>query len=447
MTYSYDGKKFYSSPSGTVFSGQTVCIRWNGTYWLAVGTGTNNIAWSGDGINWRADNGPTSSNLNGLCWGNNIWVAGDKLYGYLNYSYDGITWTQSTYSTGFLNGGIEYGGSLFVSTGGSFYGTINTMAYSIDGINWTGTGNALFPNYAYNVAYNGRVWVVAGDTTLYNGSEYIYYPADGAGSVTLAYSYDGKTWTAGTSTTSIFTGLGVDVKWNGQYFVAIGQRGGSSSATPFTIAYSIDGINWSGVYGSTDLITSPQSLTWNGTYWLVYGYGANLLVYATDPSGTWTASTDSDILASSSGNCIASRRVTSFPSKSGISFAANQSAFGAASGAIVTANSLQFRMNPVSGSVFPQVRGNSATPNINWSGTASINSLGATALAFSNGGTALSSSTWTNFFSTNMGSGGDSAIINIQDQTNSFAYRATYIRGTASDASGGSASIIIERIL
>jgi len=125
-----------------------------------------------------------------------------------------------------------------------------------------------------------------------------------------------------------------------------------------------------------------------------------------------------------------------------------QSAFGATSGTIVTANNLQFRFNPTPGSVWPQVRGNSATPTINWSGTASINSLGSTALAFSNGGTTLSSSTWTNFFSSNnMSSGGDSAIINIQDQTNSFAYRATCIRGTASDASGGSGSIIVERLL
>jgi hypothetical protein len=121
------------------------------------------------------------------------------------------------------------------------------------------------------------------------------------------------------------------------------------------------------------------------------------------------------------------------------------SAFGDASGTLVTVENLQFRMNPVSGSVWPQVRGNSSTPVINYSGIAILNSIGST--GFSNGSTTLSTTTWTNFLSDNMTSGGDSAIINIQDQTNSFVYRATFIRGIATDISGGSGTIIIEKLL
>ena len=82
---------------------------------------------------------------------------------------------------------------------------------------------------------------------------------------------------------------------------------------------------------------------------------------------------------------------------------------------------------------------------INYSGIAILNSIGST--GFSNGSTTLSNSSWTSFLSDNMSSGGDSAVINIQDQTNSFIYRATFIRGTVPDGSGGSGSIIIEQLL
>ena len=120
------------------------------------------------------------------------------------------------------------------------------------------------------------------------------------------------------------------------------------------------------------------------------------------------------------------------------------SGFNAASPTIVTADALQFQLNPSSGNVYPQVRGNSATPVINFSVFASLS--GQTyALVFTNGGTTLSASTWTSFFTTNMGSGGDSAIINVQDTTNSRIYRVTFCLGSASG--NGSGTIFVERLI
>ena len=114
-----------------------------------------------------------------------------------------------------------------------------------------------------------------------------------------------------------------------------------------------------------------------------------------------------------------------------------------AAGTIVTADTLQFQFNPSAGSIYPQVRGNGATPVINYSGFASLS--GQSAIVFNSGGTTLSATSWTSFFTTNMGSGGDSTIINVQETTNSRIYRVTYCRGTLTG--NGSGTIFVERLL
>ncbi len=57
---------------------------------------------------------------------------------------------------------------------------INRLAYSYDGINWTGLGTIIF-NFALCAAWNGTMWVAGG--------------AGSGGGNTLAYSYDGINWT------------------------------------------------------------------------------------------------------------------------------------------------------------------------------------------------------------------------------------------------------------
>ena len=62
----------------------------------------------------------------------------------------------------------------------------NTLAYSNNGIEWTGIGNSIFTNECDAVAWNGTLWV-----------------AGGGGTNTLAYSNNGIEWTGIGS--SIFT--------------------------------------------------------------------------------------------------------------------------------------------------------------------------------------------------------------------------------------------------
>ena len=148
------------------------------------------------------------------------------------------------------------GNSRFVAMG---YGT-NTIAYSADGITWTGIGTSIFSTYGLGVAWNGTRFVAVGQ-----------------GTNTIAYSADGITWTG--IGTSIFSTYGFGVAWNGTRFVAVGA--GTNS-----IAYSADGITWTGI-GTSIFSTQGTGVAWNGTRFVAVGQGTNSIAYSSDGI-TWT---------------------------------------------------------------------------------------------------------------------------------------------------------------
>jgi alpha-tubulin suppressor-like RCC1 family protein len=95
------------------------------------------------------------------------------------YSYDGITWFglgTSIFSTQGLGIGYSQQQSRWVAVG---FGNSNSIAYSSNGINWIGLGKSIF-NYGFDVAYSVQLsrWV-----------------AVGYGNNTIAYSSDGINWT------------------------------------------------------------------------------------------------------------------------------------------------------------------------------------------------------------------------------------------------------------
>jgi len=56
---------------------------------------------------------------------------------------------------------------MWVATGA---GTANTLAYSSDGIHWTGLGKTIFSGgsgFGYGVAWNGVMWVFLGEFWVY----------------------------------------------------------------------------------------------------------------------------------------------------------------------------------------------------------------------------------------------------------------------------------------
>ena len=108
---------------------------------------------------------------------------------------------------------------------------IGGIFYSYDALNWynSTTGTALINNTAApqfgKVVWNGNMWVAVG-----NGQNY-----------TIAYSSDGITWTgvAGSKTLFNASGGAMDIVWDGSKFVVVG----ANNAKAFTVNSS-DGINW-----------------------------------------------------------------------------------------------------------------------------------------------------------------------------------------------------------
>ena len=161
--------------------------------------------------------------------------------------------------------------SRWIAVGG---GGTNSLAYSADGITWTGIpgphtiGNA--------IAWNGIRWVSVGTGGVY----------------AIAYSSDGIKWTGIPVSANTFTTSGRGVAWNGVLWVAVG--GGTNS-----IAYSPDGINWAGIAssGTTNFATNGSGIAWNGIRWVAVGTGTNSIAYSPDGIN-WTP------IASSSANFV-----------------------------------------------------------------------------------------------------------------------------------------------
>jgi hypothetical protein len=228
---------------------------------IAVGQGTNSFAYSLDGIKWvGVENSIFSSSSNGVAWNGKMWVAvGSGVGGYrIANSYDGITWKNvaSTFSSGM---GVAWNGKIWVAVGSGS----NTIAWSADGITWTGLGNSIFSNWGFGIAWNRKMWV-----------------AVGSGTNTIAYSYDGSmNWTpVSNSSTSIFTTVGKAVAWNGIMWVAVGQ--GSNS-----IAWSADGISWNGL--GNPAFSIGHGVAWNGKRWVAVGQGSNSIAWS-DNGTYWT---------------------------------------------------------------------------------------------------------------------------------------------------------------
>ena len=281
--------------------------------WVAVGQGTNRLAYSNDGITWIPSangNSILTNNINGggVAYNGSRWVAAGQGIESLAYSNDGITWSGSTngFSLSQIGYSVAWNGSLFVAGMNANQG--NTLVYSSDGITWTGVGNPLLLSNARCVASAGAGFVAGGNGTnrlgyspdginwfpsangnvvcddgkalAYNGSLYVF--GGGASINSLGYSTDGITWSASTNGNSIFTGQVTGLAWNGSLWVAGGQ--GTNS-----LAYSNDGITWSASTNGNSVIQTVYSVAWNGSLFVAGGQGINRLVYSIDGI-TWTAS-------------------------------------------------------------------------------------------------------------------------------------------------------------
>jgi hypothetical protein len=297
IAHSYDGIAWSSVVSP--FTTRGLCVEWNGGQWVAGGVGTYEVAYSSNGINWTGVS--LTSPITSITHTDQVWV-GTTSAGDILKSTNGITW--STASTGaFSSGGTSIasfripsfteflcttspsipfkysmGRKRWINVVSIISGQVNsyawngrrwlaglsggddTLAYSDDGVNWTGLGKFVFTTECFQIAWNGYRWI-----------------AVGTGTNTLATSVDGLTWTG--LGTSIFSTQGRGVAVGGGKVVATGT--GTN-----TLAYSYDGTTWTGI--ASPLITAGRKLVYSGTRWVAGGTGANTLIYS-DNGISWTA--------------------------------------------------------------------------------------------------------------------------------------------------------------
>jgi hypothetical protein len=269
ISISSDGQTWSTRNIGS--NGPVRGLAWSGTNWVIVTAPddpitVSGILYSSDGVTWTASASGLLYSYTGVVW-NGISYVASALFGNIQYSYDGANWSSFSTTCGTnVVWTTPDQGSVHIQSpvilGGA--GTYNTMAYSVDGINYVGLGKGVFSQACHAVSWNGYMWVAGGE---------------GADN-TLAYSYDGKLWHG--LGTSVFSGGCYGVKSNGYTWLALGY--GTN-----TMAVSKDGKTWTGL-GASVFDASGLSADWNGDAWVAAGKGSvNTMAYSTDPDAlSWT---------------------------------------------------------------------------------------------------------------------------------------------------------------
>ena len=205
IIYSNDGLNWVIPAQGVtaggIFTTGAYGICWDGTNFWVVGQGTNTLASSPDGIIWTtygqaADGGalhsPFSTAGYGIAYNGSQYVAMGIGGMTMAYSSNGTTWTACA-SPPFTQGNAVCWGAQvgnIVAPGTVItprwcavgIGASHTIAWSTDGINWTGAGITMFPA------------VSGGNGVCFNGTVFTAVGTKGVGSFTAAYSHDCITW-------------------------------------------------------------------------------------------------------------------------------------------------------------------------------------------------------------------------------------------------------------
>ena len=290
IAYSDDGIA-WRGLGNTVFTSAGHDVAWNGVMWVAVGAGGNTLAYSTDGLQWTGlGNTIFTTAANAVAWNGTYWLATGAGTNTLAYSKNGIQWTGLGRPVFSIQGyGIAWNGTAWVATGAGG----NTLAYSTNSITWTGIGTSIFTANGYDVVSNGVYWV-----------------ATGSGTNTLAYTSVLNGSSGWTAISGIFSTAGNGIAWNGNTWVAAGQ--GTN-----TLAYSRNATTWQGL-GTSTFSTQGLGVCWNGVRFVAAGQGANTLAYSPDAinwyggqNGYFSANTTQ--IFTTLGNCVASNPRVGIP--------------------------------------------------------------------------------------------------------------------------------------
>jgi hypothetical protein len=177
-----------------------------------------------------------------------------------------ITWT-ARYGHNTTLYQIAYNGTnLYVGVGS------NALLFtSTDGITWTARTSGFGANDIFSVAYGNGLFVAVG------------------GNGTITTSTDGITWTARTS--NMGSNQINHVVYANSIWVAVGRGGGGTNTGG--IIYSTDGLTWTRKSQSLTVGDTYAMVSWNGTNFVIGANNStNNYLYASTPSGTWTAGAD-----------------------------------------------------------------------------------------------------------------------------------------------------------
>jgi hypothetical protein len=249
---------FYTSPDGITWTQQVssfgtdtiIDINYNGSVWLAICSGSTNVAISYDGISWLHGSTGTTELVSVAYNGKDLWVAvgtNDALV----TSRDGLNWTaqENVFNGDNIWDVAHNKKDLWIATGG-FTG-LGEIATSPDGFHWTQRTSNITTS-TNTIAYNGKdLWVAGADNTQ------------------LATSPDGVIWTP---QVSAFSGGEdcADVIYNGKDLWVAVSYGGVITTSP-------DGVAW----------TRAEELGFGINKALsVYGSNAGVIGFGSDDNGT-----------------------------------------------------------------------------------------------------------------------------------------------------------------
>jgi len=167
------------------------------------------MAYSSDGIDWTTVKSPFSRKeyIGGIAYGNGTFVIIGKYNKKIAYSTDGIKWNilkTSPFGKDEINGGITYIDGKFIAW------NHNKVIYSTDGINWTAATSSIFwkSGNINNIVYGNGKYIAVGN---------------GGGDL-MAFSSDGIAWTGITG--AAFNGYDINgIVYGDGKFVAVGNNG------------------------------------------------------------------------------------------------------------------------------------------------------------------------------------------------------------------------------
>jgi hypothetical protein len=272
----------------------------NGMF-VAVGSGSNLVMTSPDGVNWTTHAGAVSNTWLGVTYGNGLFVAvADAGTNRVMTSPDGFKWTARPASDASGWRSIAYGNGTFVAladAGGTYHvmtspdGTTWSNRTQSDASGWLSVayGNGVFVAVAYTgtnlvmTSPDGITWTnrTAAQANAWRGVTYgnglFAAVADGGTSMVMT-SPDGITWTARNASDS---GWWHAVTYGNGLFVATALSG------TYRVMTSPDGITWTNR-------TAPQANWWygvtygNGVFVAVSNDGTNRVMTSGKPDYTVT---------------------------------------------------------------------------------------------------------------------------------------------------------------